>query len=105
MATKKKAGDPRKRYYKLRVSLRKQVFATQSVCGICGKEVDKTLPFNHPLAPELDEIVPVSRGGSAFDIDNLQLVHRLCNERKGNKMVGDVNLKKIQNPTPVSKSW
>lgn len=105
MTRKKGEKDPRKRYYKLRMSLRKQVFATQNVCGICGKEVDKTLPFNNPLAPELDEIVPVSRGGSAFDIDNLQLVHRICNERKGNKMRGDIDLKKVQNPTPVSKAW
>ena len=97
--------DPRNINSPLRATLRKRVLATYDVCGICGKEVDKTLPYLHPLAPEVDEIIPVSRGGSPYDWDNLQLVHRVCNQRKGNKMVGDVDLKKIENPTPVSRAW
>ena len=97
--------DPRKINSSLRATLRKRVLATYDVCGICGKEVDKTLPYLHPLAPEVDEIIPVSRGGSPYDWDNLQLVHRVCNQRKGNKMVGDIDLKKIENPTPLSRAW
>lgn len=96
--------DPRKRYPKLRSDLRKRVFASQDVCGICGREVDKTLPPGTPLSPELDEIIPVSRGGSPYDIENLQLVHRSCNQRKGAKMPGD-NIGAVENPLPVSKNW
>lgn len=99
------ARDPRKLYPSLRNALRKRVLATYDTCAICGREVDKTLPQNDPLAPEVDEIVPVSRGGSPYDWDNLQLVHRICNEKKGNRMAGDLDLQKIENPTPLSKAW
>lgn len=97
--------DPRKIYPALRNSLRKRVIATYDTCAICGREVDKTLPYLDPLAPEVDEIVPVARGGSPYDWDNLQLVHRICNQKKGSKMAGDTDLKKVENPTPVSRAW
>ena len=108
MANKRKyetAKDPRKKNPALRSSLRARVIATYDTCAICGREVDKTLPYLDPLAPEVDEIVPVSRGGSPYDWDNLQLVHRVCNQKKGNKMAGDIDVKKIENPTPVSRAW
>lgn len=35
------------------------------------------------MSYELDEIVPVSRGGSPYDPDNVQPAHRICNQRKG----------------------
>ena len=101
---KKSKKDPRKRYSRLRNDLRKKVFATQEVCGICGRLVDKTLPAGTPLSPELDEIIPVARGGSPYDIDNLQLTHRICNERKGAKMAGD-EIPEDLNPTPTSSNW
>ena len=97
--------DPRKLRPSLRASLRARVIATYDTCAICGREVDKTLPYLDPLAPEVDEIIPVSRGGSPYDWDNLQLVHRICNQKKGNKMAGDIDLKKVENPTPVSRAW
>ena len=104
--TKKHAKrDPRKRQPKLREDLRRKVFQSSEVCGICGRPVDKSLPWNDPLAPELDEIIPIARGGSAYDIDNLQMVHRICNQRKGARMAGDVDLTKIENPIPQSRSW
>lgn len=100
-----RAKDPRKLRPALRNSLRARVLAAYDTCAICGREVDKTLPYLDPLAPEVDEIIPVSRGGSPYDWDNLQLVHRVCNQRKGNKMAGDIDLAKIENPTPVSRAW
>ena len=103
--TRKKIKDPRKANPALRAALRAKVFAQSDVCGICGRPVDKSLPAYHPLAPELDEIIPVARGGSPYALDNLQLVHRECNRRKGAKMVGDVDLEKIENPAPVSRGW
>lgn len=97
--------DPRKINSSLRSTLRKRVIATYDTCALCGREVDKTLHYLDPLAPEVDEIVPVSRGGSPYDWDNLQLVHRICNQRKGSKMAGDIDLRGVQNPTPLSRSW
>lgn len=66
---------------------RKRVFATQSTCGICGRPVDFSLKTPHPMSPELDHLVPVSRGGHPSDIENLQLAHRTCNRQKSNKLM------------------
>lgn len=69
-----------------RRQLRNRVLAEEDVCGICGRPVDKDLPHGTPGSPEVDEIVPVSRGGNPFDRSNCRLVHRLCNQRRGNGM-------------------
>lgn len=67
-----------------RRSIRARLLATCDVCAICGKPIDTTLKTPHPMSAEVDEIVPVSRGGDPLDIRNCQLVHRICNQRKGN---------------------
>ena len=69
---------------------RKKIIASQDVCGICGKPVDKTLRPPHPLSPTVAHIIPVSRGGHPSDISNLQLAHRCCNREKSNKMIKPV---------------
>lgn len=50
-------------------------------CGICGLKVDKELKWPDPMSASLDHIVPLSRGGS-HSLDNVQLAHLVCNERK-----------------------
>ena len=50
-------------------------------CGVCGRPVSMEMDDSH-----VDHIVPASRGGTD-DIDNLQLAHRICNERKGDRWV------------------
>jgi hypothetical protein len=37
------------------------------------------------MSTEVDEIIPVSRGGSATDLRNLEKVHRCCNQLKSDK--------------------
>ena len=54
-------------------------------CWICGGQIDYAAPRTHPLAFEVDELVPVSRGGSATDRANVDAAHRICNQRRGNK--------------------
>lgn len=54
-------------------------------CHICGGAIDYALPAGHPMSFEVDEIVPVSRGGSPIDRSNVAAAHRICNERRGNK--------------------
>ena len=56
----------------------------ESDCWLCGKPVDKTLHWLNPWAAEVDEIIPVSLGGSPFDRKNCRLSHRDCNNRRGN---------------------
>ena len=63
--------------------VRAQVLAEEDLCHICGQLVDTTLPHGLPDSPEVDEVIPISRGGSPFDRSNLRLAHRLCNERRG----------------------
>jgi 5-methylcytosine-specific restriction endonuclease McrA len=109
MAQKRKyvaAKDPRKKYPKLRESLRRRVFAMSDECGICHRQVDKTLESGTDLSPELDEIIPVALDGSPYDIENLQLTHRICNRRKGAKLqIVSTDPELSLNPMPTSKSW
>ena len=60
--------------------------ASSDVCAICGYQVDKGLPAFTPESPEVDEIIPVARGGDPYDYNNLQLTHRKCNRQKSDKM-------------------
>lgn len=69
---------------------RRKILATQDICGICGKPVDKTLRSPHPMSATVDHIIPVSKGGHPSDLSNLQLAHRSCNREKSNKLVREV---------------
>ena len=70
-------------------SNKERIYATQTICGICGKPVDFSLKWPHPLSPCVDHIVPVSRGGHPSDFANLQLAHMCCNREKSDKLVAD----------------
>ena len=69
---------------------KKRIYATQSICGICGKPVDFSYKSPHPLSPCIDHIIPVSKGGHPSDIDNLQLAHFACNRAR----VGQISIKR-----------
>ncbi len=64
---------------------KKRIYATQTICALCGKPVDFNLKFPNPLSATIDHIVPVSKGGHPSDISNLQLAHLSCNRTKANK--------------------
>lgn len=66
---------------------KKKIYATQSVCGICGRPVDKNLKFPDPMSPCIDHIIPLVRGGHPSDINNLQLAHLCCNRAKEDKLL------------------
>lgn len=65
---------------------KKKILATQSVCGICGRPVDKSLRYPHPMSATVDHIIPIARGGHPSDLDNLQLAHWTCNRQKSDKL-------------------
>lgn len=73
---------------------RKKILVSQHVCGICGKEVDKSLKTPHPLSACIDHIIPISKGGHPSDIDNLQLAHWQCNRQKSDKLFLNIEKKK-----------
>lgn len=62
------------------------------------------LPAGHPMSFEVDEIVPVSKGGDPLDFANTQPAHRSCNQRKGN---GKARFKPPTNRSglPNSRNW
>lgn len=68
-------------------SNKKRILQTQSICGICGKPVDKSLKAPEPLSPCIDHIIPVSKGGHPSDLANLQLAHWICNRQKSDKLI------------------
>ena len=65
---------------------RRYILKTQDICGICGKPVDKTLKYPDPMSAVIDHIIPIDKGGSPDDLDNLQLAHMCCNRAKSNKI-------------------
>lgn len=60
---------------------------------------------------ECDEILPVSRGGSEYDMNNVQAAHRICNQRKGNRLMDELRdpkcpVKNANDATlPLSREW
>lgn len=68
------------------LSNKKKILASQSTCGICGREVDKTLKYPHPLCATVDHIIPLDKGGHPSNLDNLQLAHFCCNRQKSDKL-------------------
>lgn len=73
------------RFRKVYEQNKKRIFATQSVCGICGRPVDFSLKWPNPMCAVIDHIVPIALGGHPADIDNLQLAHNKCNGTKSTK--------------------
>lgn len=65
---------------------KKRIYATQTVCGICGQPVDFNAKYPHPLSPCIDHIIPIAKGGHPSDMDNLQLAHWWCNRQKSDKL-------------------
>jgi 5-methylcytosine-specific restriction endonuclease McrA len=63
----------------------------RGLCGICQKPVD-------PEKYELDHIIPVSLGGPHSAV-NLQLAHRSCNAKRGNRGIV------IHDPGPIPEEW
>lgn len=69
----------------------KQVFDRDGwICQLCLAPIDWNITGRDPLAPPLDHIIPISKGG-AHALDNVWASHFGCNARKGNRE-GDVLL-------------
>ena len=65
---------------------KKRILATQNICGICGKPVDHSLKYPHPMSPTIDHIIPVAKGGHPSSLSNLQISHMGCNRQKSDKI-------------------
>ena len=107
-------GNPRRANGARRDALRKRVASWGLPCHICKLPIDYSLTTyvdptdgktkRHPMSFELDELVPVSKGGDPLDIDNVAPAHRICNQRRGNKALVKP-LKPVADPLPKSRDW
>ena len=87
------ATNPRYSNGHARRVIRARLKARGDVCGICGRSIDYSLGMivdertgkkrPHPMSYVVDEILPVSKGGSPIDINNCRAAHWLCNARRG----------------------
>ena len=86
---------------------KKIIFASQSVCGICGRPVDFDKKFPDPWSATIDHIIPVSKGGAPASLENMQLAHSFCNRQKSTKLVElQVKEKSVSNQDlPLSMDW
>lgn len=87
------------------VARKRAIASKDPICAICHREIDLEAPPFHPLAVEVDHIVPRSRGGAIYELDNLQLTHSQCNRKKGAKMDSDYVDGSVSNPFPLSNAW
>lgn len=52
------------------------------VCGICGRDVDKSLAYPDLRSPSLDHVTPLARGGRHI-LANVRISHLDCNVKRG----------------------
>ena len=112
------SSNPRYARGTARVKLRNRLKSEGRGCWICrafGRPdaIDYSLPARHPRSFEVDELVPVSRGGSPIDYGNVDAAHRECNNWRGNKTVEQVlaiarnarGLSEARGTDPTSREW
>lgn len=79
--------NPRRAYGHRRDALRARVLGRGDPCWICGLPIDPAEPNLSPVQGVVDELVPVSKGGSPLDPGNCAPAHRCCNAWRGARSV------------------
>lgn len=85
MPSRSKRVNPRRVHGHRRTELRKRVACARMPCHLCGYEIDYEAQFTDPRAYVLDELLPVSAGGSPYDRGNVAPAHRCCNSWRSDK--------------------
>lgn len=98
-------SNPRRANGHRRNQILRQVKAEESICWLCGGEVDTTLPPGLPESPEVDEVVPVAEGGDPLDRANCRLSHRACNHLRGQQTKAAKRARRALAPLVTSRSW
>lgn len=111
--TRRPRPNPRRQNGAARARIKARLIAEAGgapVCHLCGQPIDVRLPAGHPYSFEIDEVIPVSKGGSPFDYGNCAPAHRLCNGRRGNRSMRELASRSpdaAQSAMPVkaSRRW
>ena len=74
----------------------------QPPCALCGRAIDYGAPSGDPYSFEIDNIVPVARGGSDL-LDNKQPAHRKCNLDKAASLPDDSAAGEVERVT--DRNW
>lgn len=65
---------------------RQQIYKRDNyTCQLCNEPVNMTLNPQADMAPSLDHIIPLAKGGT-HSPGNVQLAHRLCNSYKSDQL-------------------
>jgi 5-methylcytosine-specific restriction endonuclease McrA len=102
MASESSKNNPRYSNGSRRRKLRARLKAIGAPCAICGRPIhyDEPSDSQHPLSFVVDEIHPISRyrefgykskAEAALDWNNVQACHYICNQRKSNKTMQELN--------------
>ncbi|MDH5099762.1 HNH endonuclease [Lactobacillus kefiranofaciens] len=67
------------------ISLEKIYKRDHGICYICGKKLNLDTYYNDPLAPTIEHVIPIIKGGT-HTWDNVKLACRECNTAKGSKL-------------------
>lgn len=81
MTTATKYSD--RSYRAKAAALRKATSDKGWPCHLCGKPIDMSLPYTHPLAFTADHLDAIANGGNL--LGDLAPAHRRCNSRRGRK--------------------
>lgn len=89
------------------VSVKRQK-ARSLTCYLCHQPISLDYKTPHPLSFELDHILALNNGGSAFDSRNHASSHRQCNRNKSDHIYGGKGtpMPKYGTPRcPWSRDW
>ena len=103
-------GVSRVQFEKNKARLIKAGRAKGAICPGCGQPIDFSIAYPDPMSATADHIVPISKGGHPYAMENLQLMHFMCNRKKSDKLTIQKNRKKEQveiknNDLPWSIDW
>lgn len=71
--------------YDKTITLEKLYKRDHGICYLCGKKLNLDTPYNDPLAPTVEHVIPIIKGGT-HTWNNVRLACRACNTAKGSKL-------------------
>lgn len=92
MTVVEKQGRNHRAYRAKTAKLRKRA----DTCWICGKWIDRSLDYRHPMSWTADHVTPLTKGGKL--LGEMRPAHRSCNSRRGNRVPERPQL-------PTSRDW
>ena len=67
------------------ISIERLMKRDKNLCYLCGDKVNNKLDYNDDYYPNIDHVIPISKGGT-HTWDNVKLAHRICNIKKSDKV-------------------